>query len=46
MDEFGWGNTCLVISEGNSKKILMNEDEKYDDLMIPLKKFGGKSLSQ
>ncbi|THH18601.1 hypothetical protein EW146_g2427 [Bondarzewia mesenterica] len=39
MDEFGWGNTRLVIGEGNSKKIIMNEDEKFDDSMIPLKKF-------
>lgn len=46
MDEFGWGNTRLVIGEGNSKKILMNEDDKYDDSMIPLKKFSGKSSSR
>lgn len=42
MDEFGWGNTRLVIGEGGSKKILVNEDEKYDDSMIPLKKFSGE----
>jgi hypothetical protein len=42
MDEFGWGNTRLVIGEGNNKKVLMNEDEKFDDSMIPLKKFSGK----
>jgi len=29
MDEFGLGNTCLVVGEGSSKKVLMNEDEKY-----------------
>jgi hypothetical protein len=45
MDEFGWGNTRLVIGEGNSKKILVNEDEKYDDSMIPLKKFSGMGSS-
>ncbi|KAI0268292.1 glycosyltransferase family 2 protein [Gloeopeniophorella convolvens] len=39
MDEFGWGNTRLVVGEGNSKKVIMNEDEKFDDSMIPLKKF-------
>ncbi|KAI0307192.1 chitin synthase [Multifurca ochricompacta] len=39
MDEFGWGNTRLVIGEGNSKKVIMNEDEKFDESMIPLKKF-------
>lgn len=43
MDDFSWGNTRLVIGEGNNKKILMNEDEKFDDSMIPLKKFSGKS---
>lgn len=41
MDEFGWGNTRLVIGEGNSKKVIMNEDEKFDESMIPLKKFSG-----
>jgi hypothetical protein len=42
MDDFGWGNTRLVIGEGNNKKVLMNEDEKFDESMIPLKKFSGK----
>lgn len=41
MDEFGWGNTRLVIGEGKEKKVIMNEDEKFDDSMIPLKKFSG-----
>jgi len=39
MDEFGWGNTRLVIGEGKDKKVIMNEDDKFDDSMIPLKKF-------
>ncbi|KAI3614821.1 chitin synthase 6 [Moniliophthora roreri] len=39
MDEFGWGNTRLVIGEGKDKKVIMNEDEKFDESMIPLKKF-------
>ncbi|KAJ6568375.1 glycosyltransferase family 2 protein [Mycena vulgaris] len=39
MDEFGWGNTRLVIGEGKEKKVIVNEDEKFDDSMIPLKKF-------
>ncbi|CDO75020.1 Glycosyltransferase Family 2 protein [Trametes cinnabarina] len=39
MDDFSWGNTRLVIGEGNNKKVIMNDDEKYDDTMIPLKKF-------
>ena len=44
MDEFGWGNTRLVIGEGSNKKIMMNDDEKFDDSMIPLKKFSGEQL--
>jgi chitin synthase len=44
MDEFSWGTTRLVVGEGKDKKILMNEDEKFDDSMIPLKKFSGMSL--
>ncbi|KAI0337964.1 glycosyltransferase family 2 protein [Trametopsis cervina] len=39
MDDFSWGNTRLVIGEGNNKKVIMNDDEKFDDSMIPLKKF-------
>ncbi|TFK47006.1 glycosyltransferase family 2 protein [Heliocybe sulcata] len=39
MDDFSWGNTRLVIGEGNNKKVVMNDDEKYDESMIPLKKF-------
>lgn len=41
MDDFSWGNTRLVIGEGSNKKVIMNDDEKYDDSMIPLKKFSG-----
>jgi hypothetical protein len=41
MDDFGWGNTRLVIGEGSSKKVMMNEDDKFDESMIPLKKFSG-----
>ncbi|TEB20895.1 hypothetical protein FA13DRAFT_1800569 [Coprinellus micaceus] len=39
MDEFSWGNTRLVVGEGKEKKVIMNEDEKFDESMIPLKKF-------
>ncbi|KAF8839315.1 glycosyltransferase family 2 protein [Paxillus ammoniavirescens] len=39
MDDFSWGNTRVVIGDGGSKKILMNEDERFDESMIPLKKF-------
>lgn len=45
MDEFGWGNTRLVIGEGKDKKVIINEDEKFDDSMIPLKKFSGAFFS-
>jgi chitin synthase len=41
MDEFGWGNTRLVIGEGKDKKVIVKDDEKFDDSMIPLKKFSG-----
>ncbi|KAI0782569.1 glycosyltransferase family 2 protein [Abortiporus biennis] len=39
MDDFSWGNTRLVVGEGSNKKVIMNDDEKFDDSMIPLKKF-------
>ncbi|KAM6496484.1 glycosyltransferase family 2 protein [Amanita muscaria] len=39
MDEFSWGNTRLVVGEGREKKVLIKEDEKFDDSMIPLKRF-------
>ncbi|KAF8505143.1 chitin synthase-domain-containing protein, partial [Gautieria morchelliformis] len=39
MDDFSWGNTRLVIGESNSKKVMIADDEKLDDSMIPLKKF-------
>jgi hypothetical protein len=42
MDEFGWGNTRLVIGEGKDEKVIVNDDEKFNDYsMIPLKKFSG-----
>jgi chitin synthase len=41
MDEFGWGNTRVVIGEGKDKKVILAEDEKFDESMIPLKKFSG-----
>lgn len=44
MDEFGWGNTRLVIGEGTSKKVMINDDEKFDESMIPLKKFSGMAF--
>src|ERR1700761_5858897 len=41
MDDFSWGNTRLVIGEGNNKKVVLNDDLKFDESMIPLKKFSG-----
>ncbi|KAH8926724.1 glycosyltransferase family 2 protein [Atractiella rhizophila] len=38
MDDFSWGNTRVVVGEGRSKKILM-DDEPYDDSIIPMAKF-------
>jgi chitin synthase len=45
MDEFSWGNTRVVIGEGKEKKVITNDDEKFDESMIPLKKFSGLWLS-
>jgi hypothetical protein len=44
MDDFSWGNTRLVIGEGSNKKVIVNDDEKWDESMIPLKKFSGTSI--
>ena len=41
MDDFSWGNTRLVVGEGNNKKVIIAEDDKFDESMIPLKKFSG-----
>lgn len=43
MDDFSWGNTRLVlVGEGNSKKVIMTDEAKFDESVIPLKKFSGK----
>ena len=42
MDKSGWGNTYLL--EKQEKKVVMNNDEKFDDSTIPLEKFGGTSF--
>ncbi|KAJ8583068.1 hypothetical protein M405DRAFT_885018 [Rhizopogon salebrosus TDB-379] len=39
MDDFFWGNTRIVIGDGGNKKVVMNEDERFDESMILLKKF-------
>ncbi|KZV80788.1 glycosyltransferase family 2 protein [Exidia glandulosa HHB12029] len=39
MDDFSWGNTRVVVGEGSNKKVVVADDEKFDESMIPLKKF-------
>lgn len=41
MDDFSWGNTRLVVGEGSNKKVLVADDDRFDESMIPLKKFSG-----
>ena len=41
MDDFSWGNTRIVIGEGKDKKVIVQDDEGFDESMIPLKKFSG-----
>ncbi|KAG1772101.1 glycosyltransferase family 2 protein [Suillus occidentalis] len=36
---WGNGNTRIVISDGGNKKVVMNENEQFDESMIPLKKY-------
>ncbi|KAI9321060.1 chitin synthase [Dichotomocladium elegans] len=38
-DDFSWGNTRIVVGDKKQKKIIMNDDEKFDEKMIPLKKW-------
>ncbi|KAG6335389.1 hypothetical protein ID866_3703 [Astraeus odoratus] len=40
MDEFGWGNTRVVLDDGSSKKVVsMAADMKFNESMIPYRKF-------
>jgi len=39
MDDFSWGNTRVVVGEGSNKRVMIDDDEKYDDSMIPMKRF-------
>jgi chitin synthase len=45
MDDFSWGSTRKVIGEGNNKTIVYEDEMIYDDSMIPMKSFKGKSYS-
>ncbi|KAI9314571.1 chitin synthase-domain-containing protein [Dichotomocladium elegans] len=38
-DDFSWGNTRIVVGDKKQKKIIINDDEKFDEKMIPLKKW-------
>ncbi|OJA16108.1 hypothetical protein AZE42_09030 [Rhizopogon vesiculosus] len=42
--DFFWENTRIDISDGGNKKVVMNEDERFHQSMIPLKKFSDKSF--
>ncbi|CAG7853145.1 Chitin synthase 6; AltName: Full=Chitin-UDP acetyl-glucosaminyl transferase 6; AltName: Full=Class-V chitin synthase 6 [Serendipita indica DSM 11827] len=39
MDDFSWGNTRIVVGEGKDKKVILQDDEGFDESVIPLKKF-------
>ncbi|CAD6587719.1 MAG: hypothetical protein TREMPRED_004832 [Tremellales sp. Tagirdzhanova-0007] len=43
MDDFSWGNTRKVVGEGNQKTVVYEDDEPFNDSMIPYKSFKGKS---
>lgn len=45
MDDFSWGNTRVVVGEGANKKVMIDDDEKFDDSMIPMKRFSGALLT-
>ena len=38
---FTWGSTRIVVGEGKSKKIISNDEEVFDESIIPMKKFSG-----
>lgn len=43
MDEFGWGNTRVVLDEGKNKKVVNDANEmKFNESMIPYKKWSGQ----
>lgn len=45
MDEFGWGNTRIVVNDGSNKKVVSTGgDFKFNESMIPYRKFSGKCL--
>lgn len=43
MDEFGWGNTRIVLDDGRGKRVMANPGEmRFKESMIPYMKFSGK----
>jgi chitin synthase len=40
--QFLVGNMRIVIGDGGNKKVVMNEDERFDESVILLKKFSGR----
>jgi chitin synthase len=43
MDEFGWGTTRVVLDDGSNKKVITSgSDMKFNESMIPYKKWSGK----
>ncbi|OZJ02150.1 hypothetical protein BZG36_04995 [Bifiguratus adelaidae] len=38
-DDFSWGNTRVVVGDKKKKIIASGEDEKFDDKIIPMKKW-------
>lgn len=45
MDDFSWGNTRQVVGEGNKKTVVYEDDEVFNDSMIPYKSFKGESAT-
>jgi chitin synthase len=45
MDDFSWGNTRKVVSEGNNKLVVVEDDEPFDDNMIPYMSFEGEPMN-
>nr|ODO04126.1 chitin synthase [Cryptococcus depauperatus CBS 7855] len=39
MDDFSWGNTRKVIGEGNQKRVVIEDDEAFNEGMIPYRTF-------
>jgi hypothetical protein len=46
MDSYSWGQTRTVEGEGKNKKMLVEADDYFEESMIPLKRFQGRSAAQ